>query len=118
MSETERQKACHSTGLAPVVSKTEKLQAKLPYLSSSSKLTLARSIMNNTLLIAFMGLCAVRSRAATEEQPNIVLLYADDAGHNDVGFQGSWHFRTPHMDKLANSVYELLGPPFRAQAVL
>ena len=59
--------------------------------------------MNNTLLIAFMGLCAVCSRAAAEEQPNIVLLYSDDAGYNDFGFQGSRHFETPHLDRLAAS---------------
>lgn len=37
------------------------------------------------------------------EKPNIVLLFADDAGYGDFGFQGSRHFKTPHLDKLAKS---------------
>ena len=41
--------------------------------------------------------------AQAADQPNIVLLYADDAGYNDFGFQGSRHFKTPHLDRLAAS---------------
>ena len=33
--------------------------------------------------------------------PNIVFLFADDAGYADFGFQGSAKFYTPHLDKLA-----------------
>lgn len=36
-------------------------------------------------------------------RPNIVLLFADDAGYADFGFQGSPHFKTPHLDRLAES---------------
>lgn len=36
------------------------------------------------------------------DRPNIVLLFADDAGYADFGFQGSTEFRTPHLDKLAS----------------
>ncbi|QBG45928.1 sulfatase [Verrucomicrobia bacterium S94] len=35
------------------------------------------------------------------DKPNIVLLFADDAGYGDFGFHGSRHFRTPHLDALA-----------------
>ncbi|MDF9796447.1 arylsulfatase A-like enzyme [Catalinimonas alkaloidigena] len=35
-------------------------------------------------------------------QPNIILLYADDAGYRDFGFQGSTLFKTPNLDKLAS----------------
>lgn len=35
------------------------------------------------------------------EKPNIVLLFADDAGYADFGFQGSKVMQTPHLDKLA-----------------
>ncbi|MCP2936925.1 sulfatase-like hydrolase/transferase, partial [Salmonella enterica subsp. enterica serovar Typhimurium] len=34
-------------------------------------------------------------------KPNIVLLFADDAGYRDFGFQGSRTMRTPHLDRLA-----------------
>lgn len=40
---------------------------------------------------------------AAATPPNIVLLFADDAGFGDFGFQGSRHFRTPHLDALAAS---------------
>ena len=36
-------------------------------------------------------------------KPNIVLLFADDAGYADFGFQGSRKFKTPHLDRLAKS---------------
>lgn len=40
---------------------------------------------------------------AAPQKPNIVLLFADDAGYADFGFQGSRQFRTPHLDKLSAS---------------
>ncbi len=36
------------------------------------------------------------------QQTNIILLFADDAGYHDFGFQGSKTFPTPHLDKLAS----------------
>lgn len=36
-------------------------------------------------------------------KPNIVLLFSDDAGYADFGFQGSTKFKTPHLDRLAAS---------------
>ncbi len=33
--------------------------------------------------------------------PNIVLLYIDDLGWHDVGFNGSTYYETPHIDSLA-----------------
>jgi arylsulfatase A-like enzyme len=41
------------------------------------------------------------SEVAKKRKPNIVLLFADDAGYGDFGFQGSRTFRTPHLDQLA-----------------
>ena len=40
---------------------------------------------------------------AAVKRPNIVLLFADDAGYADFGFQGSLKFKTPHLDRLAKS---------------
>lgn len=34
-------------------------------------------------------------------KPNIVLLFADDAGYHDFGFHGSKVMKTPHLDRLA-----------------
>lgn len=38
-----------------------------------------------------------------DKKPNIVLLFADDAGYADFGFQGSKVMKTPNLDKLANN---------------
>ncbi|MEH0152642.1 sulfatase [Limibacter armeniacum] len=37
-----------------------------------------------------------------QKKTNIILLFADDAGYHDFGFQGSKTFPTPHLDKLAS----------------
>jgi arylsulfatase A-like enzyme len=37
----------------------------------------------------------------TSQKKNIIFLFADDAGYHDFGFQGSKHFKTPNLDKLA-----------------
>lgn len=39
--------------------------------------------------------------ASLPERPNIVLLFSDDAGFADFGFQGSTVMQTPHLDRLA-----------------
>src|SRR4051812_42867361 len=36
-----------------------------------------------------------------EGRPNIVLIYADDLGWGDVGFNGRRDWATPHLDALA-----------------
>jgi arylsulfatase A-like enzyme len=46
------------------------------------------------LFIALTGLAV--------DKPNIVLLFSDDAGYADFGFQGSDKFMTPHLDRLAS----------------
>jgi arylsulfatase A-like enzyme len=39
--------------------------------------------------------------SAAAEQPNIVLIYADDLGYGDVGCYGATEVRTPNIDRLA-----------------
>ena len=36
-----------------------------------------------------------------QDKPNIVLIFADDAGYADFGFHGSKTMKTPNLDKLA-----------------
>ena len=36
------------------------------------------------------------------QKTNIILLFADDAGYHDFGFQGSKTFKTPNLDRLAS----------------
>lgn len=61
-----------------------------------------RSILVAALILIHPAIC----RAQTAEQPNIVMLLADDLGWKDVGFHGS-EIDTPHLDRLANSGSEL-----------
>ncbi|MCP4781932.1 MAG: sulfatase-like hydrolase/transferase [Fuerstiella sp.] len=44
-----------------------------------------------------LGACGAKTK------PNIVLLFSDDAGYADFGFQGSRQMRTPNLDRLAES---------------
>jgi arylsulfatase A-like enzyme len=39
--------------------------------------------------------------APQTQRPNIVLIYADDLGWGDVGFNGRTEWRTPNLDRLA-----------------
>ncbi len=39
----------------------------------------------------------------TPNQPNIVIIYVDDLGYGDVGFNGATEIKTPNLDKLANN---------------
>ena len=63
--------------------------------------------MKKLLIIVFafyipLGCSAQQSSTTeTQKQPNIILLFADDAGYADFGFQGSKEMITPNLDKLA-----------------
>lgn len=51
-------------------------------------------------------LCSVpieRHQAAQAQRPNIVLIFADDLGWKDVGYQGSDFYETPNIDRLAKA---------------
>lgn len=43
----------------------------------------------------------VKEKQATQKQPNIVFILADDLGYGDLGCYGSARIRTPHIDTLA-----------------
>lgn len=57
--------------------------------------------MNKTTIALLATLSMHTLHAA--DKPNIVLLFSDDAGYGDFGFQGSQNFQTPHLDQLAKS---------------
>ncbi len=46
---------------------------------------------------------AAGAQAAAPAQPNIVLIYADDAGYGDIGCYGATSVKTPNLDKLAGA---------------
>ncbi len=47
--------------------------------------------------------CAITTRSEAPPPPNILLILADDMGYGDMGFTGSEHLQTPHLDALARS---------------
>jgi arylsulfatase A-like enzyme len=46
-------------------------------------------------------LCIACSRVADAEQPNIVVIFADDLGYGDLGCYGHPSIRTPNLDRMA-----------------
>jgi hypothetical protein len=47
------------------------------------------------------GQDAIGQRPGAQPKPNILLIYADDLGWGDVGYQSEGLFLTPHIDRLA-----------------
>lgn len=52
-------------------------------------------------LILFTVIALLQQGVLAREKPNIILLFSDDAGYADFGFQGSTQMLTPNLDKLA-----------------
>ena len=52
-------------------------------------------------LVLIILVIGIQLGCNAQEKPNIILLFADDAGYADFGFQGSTLMKTPNLDKLA-----------------
>ena len=58
--------------------------------------------MKNFKSFLLLGLATLMFQVMNaQKQPNIILLFSDDAGYADFGFQGSKVMITPNLDKLA-----------------
>ncbi|MBB6461953.1 sulfatase-like hydrolase/transferase [Flammeovirga kamogawensis] len=57
--------------------------------------------MKTTTLLATLLILITATFSVAQKQPNIVFLFADDAGYADFGFQGSKVYKTPNLDNLA-----------------
>jgi arylsulfatase A-like enzyme len=54
-----------------------------------------------SLLIVAAQQLMIASQASAADRPNIVLIFADDLGWSDVGYQGTDFYETPNIDALA-----------------
>ncbi len=59
------------------------------------------SLTTITLLLASLAARSASAAPVPTKSPNILLIYADDLGYGDVGFNGATAVKTPNVDRLA-----------------
>jgi len=67
-----------------------------------------------TILFIFTSCTFVQNK--TENQPNIIIIFTDDQGYQDLGSFGSTDIKTPYIDQLAHEGIRLTDF-YAAQAV-
>ncbi len=55
----------------------------------------------STCLLFLACSCATSQATSRADQPNVVLIYADDIGYGDFSCYGATRVKTPHVDKIA-----------------
>jgi len=77
-------------------------------------------IKKNTLLLLFLfTICGCKSptpQTSEPKNPNVILIFTDDQGYQDIGCFGSPDIETPHLDKMAKEGIKLTDF-YAAQAV-
>lgn len=68
------------------------------------------------LLVCFGILSCANQHTEENKKPNVVIIFTDDQGYQDIGCFGSPDIRTPHLDKMAEEGIKLTDF-YAAQAV-
>jgi arylsulfatase A-like enzyme len=64
-------------------------------------LSLTTGFWNSVLSFCTLITLLLLNPLVAAEQPNIVIIYADDLGYGDLGCYGHPSIRTPHLDRMA-----------------
>ncbi|MDH5368026.1 MAG: sulfatase [Cyclobacteriaceae bacterium] len=75
--------------------------------------------MNRLIILLLLSLSIIscnRHQSIKDEQPNVIIIFTDDQGYQDVGCFGSPDIKTPHLDKMAQEGIKLTDF-YAAQAV-
>jgi len=73
--------------------------------------------MSRIILLLFISVTScTRSQTADTSKPNIIIIFTDDQGYQDVGCFGATDIKTPHLDQMAKDGIRLTDF-YAAQAV-
>ncbi|MCP4045368.1 MAG: sulfatase-like hydrolase/transferase, partial [Gammaproteobacteria bacterium] len=61
----------------------------------------ALTVLAGLATCLFIAEPAFAKISGSPDQPNFIIILADDLGYGDVGFTGSTQIQTPHIDALA-----------------
>ena len=59
------------------------------------------------LIICFLISCKKEDKIVQNKKPNVIIIFTDDQGYNDVGCFGSLDIETPHLDQMAREGLKL-----------
>ena len=74
------------------------------------------SVLLLLLTIAIISCTNKKTEPVKDEKPNVIIIFTDDQGYQDIGCYGSPDIATPHLDKMAQEGIKLTDF-YAAQAV-